>query len=104
MSNAKFQGSKGPWRFEGRTGRLLDSNGDVICGFWAESDFSGCTDAIHGTLCASAPKMLEILQEIIEGNNKFRIGKEMKAKATEVIGQALNWEGDESWMDKEETD
>lgn len=103
MSDTEFQGSAGPWRYDAKTGRLLDRNDEVICGFRAESDFSGCTDAVHGTLLAAAPALLEVLQEIIRGSNSIRLGKATKAKAIETINKALNWEGDENWMDDEDS-
>lgn len=97
MSESQYQGEPGPWTYDRDQGQLVDSKGQTICDFWSESAFSGCTDAIHGTLCAAAPDLLAALQvmvgDSVRTNTFSRPSKQAFLQAQAAIAKALEWEG-----------
>ncbi|MBC3250485.1 hypothetical protein H8I91_09440 [Serratia fonticola] len=99
MSESKFQGQPGPWKYNSNQGRLVDATGQTICNFWSDSKFSGCTDAIHGTLCAAAPDLLAALQEMWNSactNASSKPSKKAFLMAQAAITKALSWESDDN--------
>lgn len=96
MTHTEFQGAPLPWQYDGDSGVLKDKKGETICDLWSASEFSGCTDAIHGALMATAPELLQALQDLLSLVSKEKSlenSPELKAAET-AIAKALNWEAE----------